>query len=501
VKHPVFAVLIFVMMVMSAPPSFAATFNVSNQTQFENALETAQANGQDDTIIMAAGLYCGFSLPTDENYSLTILGAGAGKTIIEPCQYNYWHVMTPVNDASAHFTLKGVTLQGATSSHCGLKVTVTQANVTIENCEIRNNSSYSEGAGLVVNAAGTSSITLRNNVFRNNVTDSMGAGAYVKSLGSITLEKNTFTGNQAMSSGGGLAAFADGSATITLSGNIFVANIAGETADEGMGGGASVLAQNAPVVMVNNIFYDNSANQSAGAQIQSMHSGTITVVNNTFYKNTAASIGGLGVAPWTGTTNIYNNIFYGNISTIVPADLVVVNQQEVAIPINVYNNDAGVWLVEGIATGVQQGGNISDDPLLDGLWHLMEGSPCINKGLATAPSLPAVDIDDNPRIVDGAVDIGAAEFAGGFKARIIRGGSAFGSYANLHDAYSVAVDGDIIETLAVEFKEALVFARNVRVSMLGGYNYKYTQNTDMTTINGSVTIKSGTLNTCGWRIW
>jgi hypothetical protein len=150
---------------------------------------------------------------------------------------------------------------------------------------------------------------------------------------------------------------------------------------------------------------------------------------------------------------------------------------------------------------VQQGGNINEDPLLDSLWHLMGGSPCINTGLATAPSLPTLDIDDNPRIVDGVVDIGAAEFAGGLKVRIIRGGSSFGSYANLQAAYNAAVNGDIIETLAVEFKEDLNFARNVRVSMLGGYNYKYTQNTDMTTINGSVTIKTGTLNTCGWRTW
>jgi hypothetical protein len=53
--------------------------------------------------------------------------------------------------------------------------------------------------------------------------------------------------------------------------------------------------------------------------------------------------------------------------------------------------------------------NISADPLLDALFHLTAGSPCIDAGTQSGGETPAWDIDGDTRPMGGAVDIGADE--------------------------------------------------------------------------------------------
>jgi len=60
-----------------------------------------------------------------------------------------------------------------------------------------------------------------------------------------------------------------------------------------------------------------------------------------------------------------------------------------------------------------KGGNITQDPLFvgaaNGDFRLRPGSPCINKG-SNAYAAGEFDLDGNPRIYDGVVDMGAYEF-------------------------------------------------------------------------------------------
>ena len=99
----------------------------------------------------------------------------------------------------------------------------------------------------------------------------------------------------------------------------------------------------------------------------------------------------------------------------------------------VYENHAGavdtINDIYGIAYGVVPGveytcstsvepwailpadsGNVTAPPMLDPSNHLLLGSPCINTGANQPWMAETTDLDDNPRIMDGMVDMGAYEF-------------------------------------------------------------------------------------------
>src|SRR6185295_5246363 len=65
-------------------------------------------------------------------------------------------------------------------------------------------------------------------------------------------------------------------------------------------------------------------------------------------------------------------------------------------------------------------GNIADPPLFvdqtAGNFHLQPGSPCIDTGSDTY-STGSTDLDGNPRVVNGTIDMGAYEFQAGSCAR------------------------------------------------------------------------------------
>jgi parallel beta-helix repeat protein len=236
------------------------------------------------------------------------------------------------------------------------------SNVVVTNCVIMGNTAYYSGGGAY-------SGTLNNCILSgNSVSGSsyiLGGGAVASSI----LNNCMLSGNSAPRANGGGASFSTLN-NCTLSGNSAVD-----------GGGADSSTLN------NCILSDNSASFGGGA-----HYGTLN--NCTLSGNSAIGDGG-GV--YSGTLN--NCIVYYNNSSLYPGEE------------NFYSSELNHCCTTPLpASGV---GNFTNAPLFvnqaGGDFHLQASSPCINSGMNSSAQ-GTTDLDGNPRIRGGAVDVGAYEF-------------------------------------------------------------------------------------------
>lgn len=116
-----YCVFVFFLIAFWAYHGMAATFNPTNEAEFNTDLITAQSNGENDIIELGAGTITLtntlFYAPV-ENYSIIIQGAGADVTFLDGggvC--SILDITTFAPDSSAHVILRGITLQnGLTNS-------------------------------------------------------------------------------------------------------------------------------------------------------------------------------------------------------------------------------------------------------------------------------------------------------------------------------------------------------------------------------------------------
>ncbi|MFH2001888.1 MAG: right-handed parallel beta-helix repeat-containing protein, partial [Planctomycetota bacterium] len=296
----------------------------------------------------------------------------------------------------------------------------------------QNFSGYAYGGGVFCKTYCAPLVT--HNIISYNHTDQWGGGVYAwKST--PTISYNYIYGNTA-DNGGGIYLY-DNSHSL-IQGNyiwnnsvvydgagIFCANtsspqILDTVIYSNTGGGIYCFSSSSPKI-VNTLIYNNTADYGAGIYCTGGSSPTIT--NSTITSNTAEFLGGGIFTSFNQSSPIITNSILWNNTAPTGPDLWIGDPaypSTVTISYSCVTNGKFAVHVEpgcGLLWGTHM---ISTNPLFVDAdnhdYHLKFGSPCIDIGNNSAPSIPANDFEGRLRVFDGDgdtvqfADLGYSEF-------------------------------------------------------------------------------------------
>jgi predicted outer membrane repeat protein len=339
---------------------------------------------------------------------------------------------------------------------------------TLENCVFEGNTAKYYGGAVYNTSHRLTSYT--NCTFTNN-TARRGAGIYSNFDSHTEVKNSIFTSNQASQEGGATANYSNSQSTITNC--TFINNTADDIggaiqnnigahctirnssflANESRNGGA-VYSLYCQVRMDNVEMRANTATNDGGAVF--LARANTTIINTVMSGNVAEGAGGglyiEGSPCWlvnsTLTGNeaeeggaihhfstiepfIFNSIIWNNIS----------NFDSTSAAASIFNrSDAGFQIANSIIAnsggsdnwdatiGIDRGNNfelnphfvedvdVNNLPSITGDFHLQSFSPAINAGTydTTKLKIPSTDLDGQPRVVHGRIDMGAYEYQGPF---------------------------------------------------------------------------------------
>jgi hypothetical protein len=351
------------------------------------------------------------------------------------------------NQAGSSPELTNVTFSGnSATEHGGGMYNHDNSNPTLTNCQFTNNVANSDNSGdgdgggmynelnsspvvsgthFYTNTANYgggmrngngSSPELTDVTFSGNTATADGGGMRNEDSSSPVLTNVTFSGNHAWAGGG---MHNEGNSSPVLSGTHFLANYAwwgggmhngngsnprltnvtfsGNSARGGDGGGMHNDPSSSPE-LTNVTFISNTATVDGGGMANRENSNP-TLTNVTFSGNSADRYGG-GMYNYSSSPALRNCILWGN-TAMSDGDQI---WDASSTPVVSYS------LVQGGYTG---SGNIDADPRFvdaaSGDLHLRLDSPAVDRG-NNADVTVTTDLDGNPRIGNGRVDMGAYEF-------------------------------------------------------------------------------------------
>ena len=416
-----------------------------------------------------------------------------------------------------------------------------ESNLTLTNCTFLGNEVGGGNGGAMFVNGGNS--TLTDCMFDENKAYSFG-GAMCIGDGLATITGCTFTDNVA-SNGGAL--YSDFHNSLTLKGCTFVRNMADNYGGAIENSGAWYNDPNSTTLIEDCVFTANSAYMGGGIQ-NGWNRKNLTVVNCLFTGNAATSAGG-GIYNYGCEQVLINCTFAGNSAlegNALASDLLywqetpsnleitncifwngengLLNSGETIVAVT-YSDVEGGWPGEGNIDAdpmfVEAGywdangtpADANDDFWVDGDYHLLEDSPCIDAGDNTAvPATVTTDLDGNFRIRGDIVDMGPYESRAVFFVDIDAGGANDGSswadaYNYLQDALMMVPSGDEIRIAEGTYKpdqfvlsgrpslgRMETFQLTNGVAIRGGYAGFGEPDPDARDIDVYKTILSGDLN-------
>lgn len=299
-------------------PSPSATDGAANSLR--DALSQANANGEADTITLAAGTYsltlsgdddanASGDLDVTEAGTLVIVGAGPNQTIIrQEAADRVFQVF-----AGATVIFRNLTITGGDTPMSGGGI-YSSGDVTLDNATVRENTARgamaTQGGGGVYNDGGTLMLVNRAGVRNNRASGASGSGGGIFNAngGTVSASRARIAGNRANRAGGGIE---DASVTgMSKGGTEFAVvltqtdlnnNIAGPTgtAAPGNGGGLHVTG-NAGVQIVGGTVRNNFAAREGGGLWNG--AGRMDLQDVTIETNAAA-----GAAADDGGGGVFNN--------------------------------------------------------------------------------------------------------------------------------------------------------------------------------------------------
>ena len=275
---------------------------------------------------------------------------------------------------------------------------ITRNSIGVRDCDgaIENNIVVDNRGGGIADCDGA----IQNNIISRNRRGVSSCGG--------TIQANTISENS-------------GSGVIDCNGLIRGNVITGNTAEEEGGGLAHCRG-----IIENNLISRNSTRTDGGG----LYSCNAIIRNNKITANSAQVGGGLyDCFPLTGQEIIQNNTIFGNSASygggladcFVPIENCIIWGNTAPEGAELFGSAVpNHSCIQGWTQGGE--GNISEnprfaDPVLDNV-HLLPDSPCIDGGKNEEWMREALDLDRNPRIWNGTVDMGAYEY-GSFSFHVI----------------------------------------------------------------------------------
>lgn len=297
---------------------YAYEFEVATSDDLRFALDSADDNGESDTITLLPGTYetggtyffYSAIVPPGATGDLTIIGSG--DVVLDAG--NSGQVLNIASNYSTVITLRNLTVQnGVALEGAGANIDIETGTINVVNCSFKDNSAIEyDAGGLYAYIDNGGNIQVSSCDFSGNTaneTDADGGGLYARvNSGDIAVIASSFDRNEGARYGGAAHLYLT-NGELELSNCTFTNNIG--SASDCYGGGAYIETDEVNCVVTNNIFSKNSSPYTAGGISLYSYNGGAYFASNYLEVN-SADYGGGAYIYCEGDLTVENNIFTGN---------------------------------------------------------------------------------------------------------------------------------------------------------------------------------------------